>query len=88
MRKHQEEWGEELRHADERSEHFRRQADDLEARKGQVEENMAYLEKQVMAREEEIKRLTQLYEGGQNLEKLNMKYVQDSNEQAISKLSG
>ena len=44
------------------------------------------MEKQLTVREEEIKRLHNLYEGGANLEKLNVRYVHETNEKTIAKL--
>lgn len=79
-------WAEELSKADERSEYYRKQGEDLHKRKLELEETLHQMEKQVIVREEEIKRLHSLYEGGQNLEKLNMKYLQDTNEKTLTKL--
>lgn len=44
-------------------------------------------ESQIEARDNEILRLGDLYVGGQNLEKLNMKYQQETNEKVTKKLS-
>mmetsp|Transcript_7876 Transcript_7876/g.7365 ORF Transcript_7876/g.7365 Transcript_7876/m.7365 type:complete len:198 (+) Transcript_7876:725-1318(+) len=55
-------------------------------RKAQLEERVSSLEKQIDVREDEIRRLHTLYEGGQNLEKLNLKYLQTNNEKAVQKL--
>ena len=60
--------------------------EDAVKKKRDVEDRVQTLEKQIVQREEEIKRLHNLYQGGQNLEKLNVKYVHESNERTIAKL--
>jgi hypothetical protein len=65
---------------------FRTQLEESQKRKYEVEEKLEALEKQLIIREEEIKRLHNLYSGGQNLEKLNVKYVHETNEKTIAKL--
>jgi chromosome segregation ATPase len=85
--KNNEAWAQELRKADERCEAYRANSDEQEKRKKEVEDRYEYLEKQVHAREDEIQRLNTLYQGGQNLDKLNMRYVHESNEKELSKLS-
>lgn len=80
------EWADEIRRSDERCEHFRNQYELLNKRKQDVEVHFSHLEQKIAKRDEEIKRLHQLYEGGQNLEKLNMRYLQDTNEKTIQKL--
>ena len=47
---------------------------------------MKKMESQIEARDNEILRLGELYQGGQNLGVLNMKYQQDTNEGIIKKL--
>ena len=47
---------------------------------------MNTLEKMIEVREVEIKRMHDLYDGGQNLEKLNVRFVHESNEKTIGKL--
>ena len=79
-------WVEEISRADERSEHFRNEAELQRKRKAELEERLQQIERQVYIREEEIKRLHNLYEGGQNLEKMNMKYIQETNEKIVTKL--
>ncbi len=54
--------------------------------KRESEEQLEVLEKQVTQREQEILRLHNLYEGGQNLEKLNVRFVHETNEKTIAKL--
>jgi hypothetical protein len=53
-----------LTEADERANRFRHLLDESIKRKGEVEEKLQQVEKQVIIREEEIKRLQRLYEGG------------------------
>jgi hypothetical protein len=40
-----------------------------------------------MVREDEIKRLQKLYEGGQNLEVLSVRHTHETNEKTIGKLA-
>jgi len=44
------------------------------------------LTKSIEARDNEILRLSGLYQGGQNMEQLSMKYQQDVNEKTVTKL--
>jgi len=46
------------------------------------------LSKQLEARNNEIRRLQGLYEGGQSLKKLAVKHTEDTNDQVISRLNG
>lgn len=69
------EWAEEMAKSDERCNYFRQETEVLRKRKVELEERLQSVEKQIYSREEEIKRLHSLYEGGQNLEKMNMKYL-------------
>lgn len=48
---------------------------------------MKQLEEGLEARDIEILRLGQLYQGGQNNEKLSMQYNQDMNQKIVSKLN-
>lgn len=79
-------WADDIRKSDDRCEYFRNQCEGLKKRKQEVEDRLQHFEKQVIVREEEIKRLHNLYEGGQNLEKLNLKYLQETNGRTVSKL--
>jgi chromosome segregation ATPase len=80
-------WHEELAKADERCARFRGQLDDLTKRKAEVEEKLTYCEKQILVRDDEIKRLHQLYQGGANLEVLSVKHTHETNEKTIGKLA-
>jgi Tfp pilus assembly protein PilO len=62
------------------------QLEDAKVQKREVEERLETMERQLTVREEEIKRLHNLYEGGQNLEKLNVRFVHETNEKTIAKL--
>jgi hypothetical protein len=44
------------------------------------------LTKSIEVRDNEILRLSSLYTGGQNMEKLGMKYQQELNEKTVTKL--
>ena len=62
------------------------QLEEVKLKKREVEGRLEGYEKQITLRDEEIKRLHNLYEGGQNLEKLNVRYVHETNEKTIAKL--
>ena len=79
-------WAEELTKADDRASNFQHQYLIENKKRREVEDRMETLEKQITIREEEIKRLHNLYEGGQNLEKLNVRFVHETNERTIAKL--
>lgn len=79
-------WAEELTKADERSQTFMAQLQEQKASKREVEDRLQALEKQITVREQEIQRLHNVYEGGQNLEKLNVRFVHETNEKTIAKL--
>lgn len=80
-------WLSELARADERGNRFREQLEDLQKRKLEIEDKLQLVEKQVYTREEEIKRLHGLYEGGHSLEVLSVKYTHETNEKTIAKLA-
>lgn len=61
--------------------------EELQRKKGEVEEKLQAVEKQVYVREDEIKRLQKLYEGGQSLEVLSVKHTHETNEKTIAKLA-
>lgn len=80
-------WLEELAKADERGNRFRLQLEEATRRKQDVEDKLQLTEKQVIIREEEIKRLQKFYEGGQNLEALSVRHTHEANEKTIGKLA-
>ena len=80
-------WYEELAKADERGNRFRLQLEELTKRKAEVEDKLTQFEKQVHIRDEEIKRLHNLYQGGTNLEALSVKHTHETNEKTIGKLA-
>ncbi len=80
-------WAQELAKADERGNRFRLQLEEVQRRKAEVEDKLQSFEKHVLMREEEIKRLHQLYEGGSNLEALSVKHTHETNERTIGKLA-
>lgn len=80
-------WFEELAKADERGNRFRIQVEELQKKKAEIEDKLQQTEKQVFVREEEIKRLYKLYEGGSNLEVLSVKHTHETNEKTIAKLA-
>lgn len=79
-------WADELTKADERCQLLQAQLEDARKKKADVEVKLETLEKQVDIREQEIQRLHTLYEGGQNLERLNIRFVHETNEKTIAKL--
>lgn len=68
------EWAEELRRSDERAHEMRQKYQTLLQTHLQLEQQLKTTESKIEARDNEIIRLSQLYQGGQNLEKLNLKY--------------
>lgn len=81
-------WASELRAADERAAKFRDQAAEVEKELLASKENVKRLAKQIEARDGEIKRLQGLYEGGQGLDKLATRYVEDTSDQIVTRLNG
>ncbi|CDW76514.1 centrosomal protein of 135 kda [Stylonychia lemnae] len=79
-------WADELAKADERSQNFMQKLEQANKKRHDIENKLETLEKQLTVREEEIRRLHNLYEGGQNLEKLNVRFVHETNERTIAKL--
>jgi len=79
-------WAEELRAADERANKFRDQAIKLERQLVDVNENLKTLKGQIEVRDKEILRLQGLYEGGQNIDKLTSKYIEESKDETVTKL--
>ncbi len=53
-----------MRKADDRTERFRHDAEEIAKRKQELEERFEYLEKCIAMRDQEIMRLNNLYEGG------------------------
>ncbi len=80
------EWAHELRRADERAHEIRQKYQTLLQTHLQLEQKMKQVESKIEARDNEIMRLSSLYQGGQNLEKLNLKYHQETNEKVVTKL--
>jgi DNA repair exonuclease SbcCD ATPase subunit len=80
-------WHEELAKADERGNRFRLQLEEIQKRKAEVEDKLTQFEKQVHVRDEEIKRLHNLCQGGANLEALSVKHTHETNEKTIGKLA-
>jgi len=64
-----------MRKADERAEQYKKDVGEIARKKRDLEERFEFLEKSIAARDDEIMRLNSLYEGGQNLEKLNLKFI-------------
>ncbi len=82
----EQEWANELRRADERANEVRNKYDDLVQSHQQLGEKVKRMTDQIEVRDNEILRLGGLYQGGQNLDQLQMKYHQDLNEKTVQKL--
>ena len=82
----EQEWANELRRADERSNEIRTKYEELVQSHLQIEERVKKMSEQIEVRDNEILRLGGLYQGGQNLDQLHMKYQQDQNEKTVQKL--
>jgi len=80
-------WADELRAADERTSKFRDQVEKLEKVISEHQQTVDGLRKQVEARDYEIKRLQGLFEGGQNLDALATKYLNDNTELTVTRLN-
>lgn len=86
IRAKDQEWAQELRRADERAHEMREKYHTLLQTHLQLEQQLKQSESKIEARDNEIIRLSQLYQGGQNLDKLNLKYHQETNEKVVTKL--
>lgn len=86
LREHQRQWADEVRRADQRWQQLQQKYDHLVQVEAKSREVLQIQDKKIEARDNEIRRLTDLYQGGQNLERLNIKYHQEVNEQTVTKL--
>ena len=80
-------WAEELRNADQRAEKYRNDLTQINRESEQLADNLAQTQDQVLQREQEIMRLQALFEGGQNMDKLTINYVNKANQDTVSKLN-
>lgn len=80
------EWAVELRKADERSHEIRLRCEDFVKKNQTLEEKNKQLEEKVEVRDTEILRLGNLYQGGQNNDRLTLQYQQDQNKKILAKL--
>ena len=80
------EWASELRRADERANELRHKYDELVQAHLALEEKQRELNGAIEARDNEILRLSKLYQGGQNMDQLAQKYQQETNERNMQKL--
>ena len=80
------EWASELRRADERANELRHKYDELVQAHLALEEKQRGLNEAIEARDNEILRLSKLYQGGQNMDQLAQKYQQETNERNMQKL--
>ena len=75
-----------MRRADERATEIRHKYQELVQNHLAIEDKVKELTKSIEVRDNEILRLSSLYTGGQNMEKLGMKYQQELNEKTVTKL--
>ena len=80
------EWASELRRADERANELRHKYDELVQQHLQQDEKARGLNDQIEVRDNEILRLSKLYQGGQNMDQLAQKYQHETNERTMQKL--
>lgn len=80
-------WAEELRRADERGNEVRLRCDDLKKANQDLEGRVKMLEEGIEKRDIEILRLGELYQGGQNNDKLAAQFNQDQNQKIVGKLN-
>ena len=83
----QNQWALEVRKADERCEQYHQMLGQLQLKLQQEEQFTSELTGKIKIRDDEILRLHDLYTPAQNLEKLNLKYQYEQNEQSVLKLS-
>ena len=81
------EWSVELRKADERTQEVRQRCEDFKRQNAELEARIAQQNDMIEKRDTEILRLGQLYQGGQNNDKLAMQYNQEQNVQIVKKLN-
>lgn len=82
----EQEWANELRKADERSNEIKQKYTELLQNHAKYEEKIKRMENQIEVRDNEILRLGGLFQGGQNLDQLHLKYQQDVNQKTVKKL--
>lgn len=80
------EWANELRKADQRSQEIRLRCEQLQSSNATLEQRIKSLEDSIETRDNEILRLGSLYQGGQNNERITLQYHQSQNEKTIAKL--
>lgn len=79
-------WAQEVRKADERCQTYHTSILELQKKNESEQHFVQELTQKIKVRDEEILRLHDMYQPGQNLEKLNLKYQQEQNEVVITKL--
>ncbi len=77
----------ELRKADERTQEVRQRCEDFKRQNAELEARITQQNDMIERRDTEILRLGQLYQGGQNNDKLAMQYNQEQNVQIVKKLN-
>jgi len=80
------EWATELRRADERANELRHKYEELVQAHLALEEKLKSTNGAIETRDNEILRLSKLYQGGQNMDQLAQKYQQETNERILQKL--
>ena len=82
----QNQWALEVRKADERCEQYHQMLAQLQLKCQEEEQFSNELTAKIKIRDDEILRLHDLYTPAQNMEKMNLKYQYEQNEQAVIKL--
>ena len=82
----QNQWAHEVRRADERCEQYQNIVNDLQHKLNAEQEYVQDLTGKIKVRDQEILRLHELYQPAQNLEKLNLKFQYEQNENSVKKL--
>lgn len=77
-----------MRKADDRCEQLNQIVHQMQQRLASEQKFSQELENKIKVRDEEILRLHDLYTPVQNLEKINLKYQYEQNEQSVVKLQG
>jgi hypothetical protein len=82
----QNQWANEVRKADERCVEYQTILTELQAKLNHESKYTVELSQKIKVRDSEILRLHELYMPAQNLEKINIKYMYQQNEQNVTKL--
>ena len=82
----QNQWAQEVRKADERCQTYHQAILELQNKLESEQHFTAELSQKIKVRDDEILRLHDMYQPGQNLEKINLKFQQEQTENTVQKL--